>query len=343
MKIAFTGSTGFLGRHAVPLLLEAGHEVVAISRSGNADAGATGVAADVLDSAALDAAFEGCSVVVHAAGIVSHELAEADRVFRVHVEGTRNVIAAAKKAKVSRLVMISTSGTIAVSDKSDFLGTEDGADPEHFIQGWPYYRAKRYAEQEALAAADESLEVICLNPSLLLGPGDDPTGASTHAVRVFLDEGVPVAPGGGISFVDVRDVGTAIVAALSQGTPSGRYLLAGGNMSFKDFYERLARITGQSAPVVAMPELTRKALQWMPRWGRDKGIGVGIGPTISREDMELASHYWYADSAKAAAELGWNPRGPNETLDDTVADIQAGRRAAYERYGQGLAGTATQT
>lgn len=334
MKIAFTGATGFLGRHAVPLMVADGHEVVAISRSGADVQGAKGVAADVLDAQALAQACAGCEVIVHAAGIVSHELAEAQRVFEVHVDGTRHIIEAARAAKVGRLVMISTSGTIAVSDKADFLGTEDGPDPEGFIQGWPYYRAKRYAEQEALAAADDSLQVICLNPSLLLGPGDDPTGASTHAVRVFLDEGVPVAPGGGISFVDVRDVGTAIVSALSQGQSGHRYLLSGGNMTFLDFYERLARMTGQSAPVAAMPGLTRKALKWMPRWGRDKGIGVGVGPTISREDMELASHYWYADSAKATAELGWMARCPNETLDDTVADIEAARRAAYTRYSQ---------
>jgi dihydroflavonol-4-reductase len=334
MKIAFTGSTGFLGRHATPALAGAGHEVIALSRSGRSCDQSTGLSADVLDPASLIDAFEGCEVVVHAAGFVSHELAEAERVYAVHVDGTRNVIAAAKAAGVRRLVMISSSGTIAVSDQPDFCGTEDGPSPERFISSWPYYRAKRYSEQDALAAADASLEVVCLNPSLLLGPGDDVAGASTHAVRVFLDEGVPIAPGGGISFVDVRDVAQAIVAALSQGRSGERYLLAGGNMSFQDFYERLARITGQSGPVAAMPAITRKALQWMPRWGRSKGIGVGIGPTISREDMELASHFWYADSAKAAAELHWTPRGPNQTLDDTVADIEAKRRAAFERYGQ---------
>jgi len=332
MKITFTGATGFLGRHAVPLLVQEGHEVVALSRSGAAPDGATGHKADVQKPRTLGRAMKGAEVVIHAAGVVSHELAEAQRVFQVHVEGTRNVIAAAKKAKVRRLILISTSGTIAVSDASDFLGTEDGPDPERFIQGWPYYRAKRYAEQEALAAADETLEVVCLNPSLLLGPGDDPPGASTHAVQVFLDEGVPLAPGGGISYVDVRDVAVAIGLALHSGTSGERYLLAGGNMRFKDFYERLARITGQSPPVAAMPDLARKALGWMPRWGRDKGIGVGIGPTISREDMELASHFWYADSAKAASELGWHPRCPNATLDDTIADIQDARRRAFQAY-----------
>ena len=104
-----------------------------------------------------------------------------------------------------------------MSDQPDFVGTEEGPSPERFIQAWPYYRAKRYAEHLALSAADEDLEVVCLNPSLLLGPGDEPAGASTHAVRVFLDEGVPIAPPGGISFVDVRDVAQAIGLAIHAG------------------------------------------------------------------------------------------------------------------------------
>lgn len=331
MKIAFTGATGFLGRHAVAQLAK-DHEVVAISRSGSAPEGVSGVAADVLDVAALTSAFAGCDAVVHAAGRVSHELAEAESVYRVHVDGTRNAVAAAQEAGVPRFVLVSTSGTIAVSDAPDFVGTEDGPSPEPFIQAWPYYRSKLYAEQIALAAADDTLEVICLNPSLLLGPGDDPNGASTHAVRVFLDEGVPVCPPGAISFVDVRDVTQAIDAALTVEQSGRRYLLAGGNMRFKEFYDRLARITGRSAPVAAMPGLARTALKWFPGWGRDRGIGIGVGPTISREDMELASHYWTADSSRAKAELAWAPRGPGETLDDTVADILDQRGRAFERY-----------
>jgi dihydroflavonol-4-reductase len=331
MKVGFTGATGFLGRHAVPRLA-VDHEVVAISRGGAAPDGVRGVAADVLDADALTAAFEGCEVVVHAAGRVSHDLANAQSVYEVHVDGTRNTMLAARAAGVRRVVMVSSSGTIAVSDDPDFLGTEDGPSPAVFTQSWPYYRAKLYAEQVALEAADAELEVVCLNPSLLLGPGDDAAGASTHAVRVFLDEGVPVAPPGGISFVDVRDLAEAIVSALTAGQSGHRYLLAGGNMRFREFYDRLARITGRTGPVGSMPGLAREALRWFPRWGRERGIGVGFGPTISREDMELASHFWYADSSRASAAFGWVPRGPGETLDDTVADILDRRGRAFEKY-----------
>jgi dihydroflavonol-4-reductase len=231
---------------------------------------------------------------------------------------------------VKRVVYLSTSGTIAVSDDPEFMGTEESPSPDAIIASWPYYRSKRYAEQVALETDD--IEIICLNPSLLLGPGDEPGGVSTHSVQVFLDQGVPVAPAGGISFVDVRDVVNAIEASLTCGTPGDRYLLAGGNMRFFEFYSRLARITGRDAPVMSMPSITRRALGWFPKWGRNNGISAGVGPVISRADMELASHFWYADSSKAASELGWTPRGPTETLEDTVSDILDKRERSFQMY-----------
>ena len=103
-------------------------------------------------------------------------------------------------------------------------------------------------------------------------------------------------------------------------------------MRFVDFYARLARITGRDAPLLSMPSVTRKALNWFPRWGKESGISAGVGPTISREDLELASHYWYADSAKATAELQWTSRDPIETLEDTAFDILERQNRAFARY-----------
>ena len=329
MRIAITGSTGFLGRHLVERLAP-NHDLVCISRSGEAPEGCTAKKVDIVRGRGLKAAFTKADVVVHAAGMVSHELDRAADTWAVHVVGTEKVLEAAKAAKVRRVVYLSTPGTLAVSADPDAMATEKSPVPEALIARWPYYRSKLYAEQLALAYSVP--EVICLNPSLLLGPGDTVGGASTHAVRVFLDQGVPFAPSGGISFVDVRDVAVAVEQALTAGRPGSQYLLAGANMRFVDFYARLARITGRDAPLVSMPNVTRKALQWFPRWGRESGVSAGIGPTISREDLELASHYWYADSAKANLELEWSPRDPLATLEDTAFDILERQNRAFARY-----------
>ena len=329
MRIAITGSTGFLGRHVVERL-SGNHELVCISRSGHAPDGCTPKKIDIVNGRGLKAAFSKVDVVVHAAGIVSHELARAEETWAVHVVGTEKVLEAAKSAKVRRVVYLSTSGTLAVSDDPNVVATEAGPVPESIISRWPYYRSKLYAEQVAMSYSTP--EVVCLNPSLLLGPGDTIGGVSTHSVRVFLDHGIPFAPSGGISFVDVRDVASAVERALTHGEAGSRYLLAGANMRFVEFYAKLARITGRSEPLLSMPTVTGKALQWFPQWGKESGISMGIGPSISREDLELASHYWYADSAKATAELNWMPRDPMATLEDTAFDILDRQNKAFDRY-----------
>jgi len=329
MRIAITGSTGFLGRHLVDRLADQ-HDLVCISRSGDAPKACAGKKIDVVNGRGLKAAFAKVDVVVHSAGLVSHEPESAADTWAVHVVGTQNVLDAAKAAKVRRVVYLSTSGTLAVSADPNALATEDSPVPESLISQWPYYRSKLYAEQLALAYSGP--EVICLNPSLLLGPGDSVGGASTHSVRVFLDHGVPFAPPGGISFVDVRDVSAAVELALTEGRPGAKYLLAGANMLFVDFYSRLARITGRDEPMMSMPGLTRKALRWFPRWGKESGVNAGIGPTISREDLELASHYWYADSSRAIAELGWSSRDPMSTLEDTAFEILDSQNKAFAKY-----------
>ncbi len=329
MKIAITGSTGFLGRHIVERLSR-DHELVCISRSGTAPEGCTAKKIDVVKGRGLKAAFARADVIIHAAGLVSHSLDRAEETWAVHVTGTANVLEAARSARVGRLIHLSTSGTAAVSAQSGFVGTEDSASPEPIIAAWPYYRSKLYSEQLALAA--EGLEVISINPSLLLGPGDELGGASTNAVSVFLDHGVPFAPPGSISYVDVRDVAEAVERALTRGRSGERYLLASGNMSFEDFYARLARMTGRDAPVASMPALTRRALKWFPGWGRERGISAGVGPVINREDLDLACHHWTVDSSKAQRDLEWTPRCPNQTLEDTLSDLIAKKRSRFTRF-----------
>ena len=330
MKIAITGATGFLGRHVVERLAST-HELRCISRSGNAPEGTDGLAADVTDPSALARAFADIDVVIHGAGMVSHEQIDAGRLWDVHVTGTECVVAACRASGVRRLVHISTSGTVAVSTDENFVGTEDMADPLQTIATWPYYRSKLFAEHVARDAADENLEVVILNPSLLLGPGDDLLGASTDCVRMHLDHSIPFPPPGGISYVDVRDVAQAVELALERGGRSGeRYLLGPGNQTFFHFYESLSRITGRPIPFTALPKRTGRLLDMLPKLGKAKGLGLGA--TLSREQLALSCHYWYVDDSRAREALGWNPRDPFRTLEDTVFDIKERRRRVADLY-----------
>ena len=310
-KYLVTGATGFLGSHLVAGLRARGHEVLPFSRSSGGD---------VLDAAAVRAAAAGCEGAFHCAGKVSRDDADAEELYRVHVDGTKTVLAACKGAGVRRVVVASSSGTVAISEDPDHVATEDDETPIGIVARFPYYRAKLFAERAALAANDAHFEVVAVNPSLLLGPGDE-RGSSTEDIRLLLERRVPFVPPGGASFVDARDAAEGMVLAMERGEPGRRYLLAACNLTVRELFARVARIAGVSAPALPMPrapQLARTGAKLLDRALRRVGGSLPVDPV----SVEMAHYYWYASSARAERELGWTHRDANETLADTVRDLR---------------------
>ena len=116
---------------------------------------------------------------------------------------------------------------------------------------------------------------------------------------------MPMAPSGGLAFVDVRDVVNAIFLALEHGRGGERYLLNGCNTLFSEYYKRLARIADVPTPLMTMPKQTKGVLGLFPKW---KDVGNMLGLDISRHDLLLASHFWYCDCQKARTELYWEAK-----------------------------------
>lgn len=323
VKYLVTGATGFLGRHLALRLADAGHEVLALARStvrAPEHPGVRAVKGDILDTASLREHVVGCDGVFHCAGRVSRDPADAAALWEVHVVGTRNVMEAAKAAGVRRVAYASTSGTIAISDDPDHVATEDDPCPLRFIERFAYYRSKLYAEYEALEHARKGLDVVVVNPSLLLGPGDV-HGSSTGDVKRFLDGRIPMVPAGGMAYVDARDAADAMVLAMDKGTSGRRYLINASNCTLADFFGRLSRLTGVKGPSLKMMPGTTLA-----RWGA-KALEraakvVGAEPPVDAESAEMGQLYWYCSSARAEKELGWRARDAVATLADTVADLR---------------------
>jgi len=328
-----TGATGFLGRHLVRALLDKGHEVVALvhertGRAGELPPEVTRVEGDVRDRASIEKALGPCDGVFHCAGKVSRRPEDAEALYKLHVEGTKNVLDACIARGVRRVVVASTSGTIAVSDDPDHIATEDDVAPIGLINRWPYYRSKFFAEKAALerhgaplADGSGTLEVVCVNPALLLGPGDV-NGSSTEDVRLFLERKIPVIPPGGLSYVDARDAAQAMVLAMERGIGGRRYLIGACNLTIKEFFARLERVSGVRGPVVPMPrqarDIARTGAEMLERLTTRFGIPAAIDPV----SIDMAHFYWYLDATLAENELGWSPRDPVETLVDTVRDLE---------------------
>ncbi len=331
-----TGSTGFLGRHLVTALRAHGHDVVAVVRNAtDVPAGVAPVRGDVLDRASIERAAAGCDGVFHCAGKVSRRPEDAEELQRLHVEGTKNVLDACISKGVRRAVVASTSGTVAVSDDPDRISTEEDEAPIGILNRWPYYRAKLFAEKAAFerhgvalpnvanATNGETFEVVCVNPTLLLGPGDV-NGSSTEDVRLFLERKIPATPPGGISFVDARDAAEGMRLAMEKGVGGRRYLLGACNLTLREFFARLERVSGVRAPLIPMirakqaTEIARAGAKMLEALTTRLGVPMPIDPI----SLDMAHFYWYLDASLAENELGWTPRDPSETLADTVKDLE---------------------
>jgi len=316
VRVLVTGATGFLGRELVPLLAGAGHRLRVLARGGADEARALGaevVHAPLEDRDAVRRALASIEVLYHLAGKVDFNPRHSSELYRLHVEGTRTLLEDALSAGVSRVVVASSSGTIAVGAEAR-EATEDDDYPIALVAGWPYYLSKIYQEKTALRFHREAgLPVVVLNPSLLLGPGDAGL-TSTDLVFKFLERRIPAMPSGGLSFIDVRDAASVFAAALDRGRPGERYLLGGANMTFADLFGRLARLSGVKAPRVTLPSAATVAgarlLERFHAW-RD------TDPPVSGQEVEMAERYWYLDSSKARSELDLVTRDPQETIFET--------------------------
>lgn len=321
MRILVTGGTGFLGGALVPLLAREGHQLRVLARGGAPAAEALGaeiVRAPLEDDAAVRRALDRIDAVYHLAGEVAFSPDDPSRLYALHVEATRRLLEACAAADVERVVLASSSGTIACA-REERVATEADPYPLREVAGWPYYLSKIFQEKTALRIhRDTGLAVVVLNPSLLLGPGDHRL-SSTDVVWKALARRIPAMPSGGISFVDVRDAAQAFAAALVKGRPGERYLLSGANMSFREFLGRIARLSGSAAPRLSLPSAWNVAgarlLEKLASW-RDRE------PAIDAAEVEMGERWWWCDASKAAAELGFASRDPQETLFETVRFLE---------------------
>ncbi len=323
-KTLVTGATGFLGTHLLDRLQErSGSDLRVLARSEEVALGERGVEivqGSILSPESVEAASSSVERIFHLAGRVSREPDHARDLYDLHVVGTKHLLIAAIEAGVERIVLVSTSGTIAVTEDGRDIPDETGPRPVKLIGGWPYYTSKLYQEEEAERAckAGGGPELVIVHPSLLLGPGDDRL-SSTEDVLKFLAGDIPVVPPGGINFVDVRDAAAAVEAAMERGRAGEHYLVGGPNWTMAYFFERLERLTKVKGPRL---KLSNELYDWSSKALDAFYRQIDKAPPVDRIGAEMARRFWYCDSSKAERELGFEARDPYETLYDTVAYIK---------------------
>jgi dihydroflavonol-4-reductase len=318
-----TGGTGFLGSHLVKQLVADGTKDIRVMATAIpdwlVDLGVEPFEGSITKADDVKRAVEGIRDVYHLAGKVSRERDDSRDMFAVHVDGTRLLCDAGRDAGVKTIVLASTSGTIAVTEKGEVIPDETFPQPLDIISRWPYYASKAYQEMAALERFNgKGLRLAIMNPSLLLGPGDDRL-SSTKVVLDFMARKISAVPGGGLSFVDVRDAARCFQAAMKKGRHGERYLLGAANWTFTKFFGRLERLTKVSAPKLALPsKLMVTGSQLVDAFFKQWKLASPVEPGA----IEMAQHFWYVNCNKAARELAFNPRDPGETLQDTVSYLR---------------------
>lgn len=311
-----TGGTGFVGRNLAEVLSEAGWRVTALVRPGSKaghleELGIETVEGRLEEAESLRAAMpEALDVVFHVAAVTSPWRGHRVRQWRTNVEGTRNMLRAAKEKAAGRFVHTST---IAVYGHQ--AGRFDESAEKHGRGSWiGYVNSKAHAEAAVLEAAQGGLDAVILNPGHILGRYDSHNWA--RMFRMVRDDTLPGVPPGAGCFANVREVAEAHLKAAEVGAKGENYLLGGPHESFLALVREIARILDIEPPEKTLPAIAIKTA------ARLKDLAsrfTGKPPDLTPEGAYLVCQDENFSSAKAKGTLDYGYRPIADSLIESYA------------------------
>jgi nucleoside-diphosphate-sugar epimerase len=320
VRVLVTGASGFVGSWAVPALLAAGHDVVALVR----DPGKAGRVlarrgvepdavdlrpGDILDAASVAAALDGCHGVIHAAAGIGVTSGGQVPVFEQNVVGTRNVVGQAVTAGCDPVVHVSTIAVFVPPDGPVITTESRLASPRN-----EYGRSKVASEHELRAMQDDGVPVTIVYPGGVLGPDQPHLDATLEGIAGARRTGWPMAPGG-VCLVDVRDLAALLAALVAPGQGPRRVLAGGHFTSWPALGDRTDEILGVRARRVPFPKpliyATGSFLDLLRR-------RFTIGYPLTRDAAEVMVTMVPTDDAPSIEPLGITWRPLDETLTDAL-------------------------
>ena len=313
-----TGASGFLGGHIARLLVEQGRSVRVLvrgssNREGIADLPVEAVSGDLRDPASLGSALDGCRELFHVAADYRLWAPNPAEIYASNVEGTRNILQAAAAAGVERVVYTSTVGCIGLPANGEG-GDEDTTVSLSEMEG-PYKRSKYLAEQVALEFAAEGLPLVVVNPTAPVGEGDRKPTPTGRIIVDFLRGAMPAYLDAGLNMVDVRDVARGHLAAMEQGVSGERYILGGRNMTLREIFEALSKISGRPAPKIRIPYAAAYAYGAMSTAAARLS---GRAPRAPLDAVRMARRKMFVKSAKAEREIGFTAAPEEKAFERAI-------------------------
>jgi dihydroflavonol-4-reductase len=306
MKAFVTGATGFVGSHVATVLAEQGADLRLLVRTGSDPKNIQGlnadrVVGDLCEPESIDRAMAGCDVVFHVAADYRLWVRDPAQMYRANVEGTRTILQAARKNGVRRVVYTSSVATMGFTVKNNPVDESSPVSLENMIGH--YKRSKYMAEEVAIAAGHDGIDVVVVNPSTPVGEQDIKPTPTGRIVVDFLKKKFPAYVDTGLNMVDVRECARGHVAALEKGRSGERYILGGENLTLKQILDKLAAITGLPSPRVRLPYAVALASGVVDTVVT--GVVLRREPRVTLDAVRMGRKKMFVSSAKAERELGW--------------------------------------
>jgi dihydroflavonol-4-reductase len=317
-RVLVSGANGFVGSAVVRALLRHGYPVRALLRPSSdatnlEDLAVETAYGDLLDPASLEPALAGCRGLFHVAADYRLWAPDPRRIRTTNLRGTHNILIAANRAGVERIVHTSSVATLGLHADATPANEDTPAHLDDMIGA--YKRSKFLSEALARRCAQAGNDIVIVNPAAPVGPRDrkpTPTG------RMILDAArgrMPAYVDTGLDIVHVDDVAEGHVLAFERGQRGRRYVLGGENLSLRRILAIVAELSGRRAPSIRLPHgalvpIAHVAEAWARR--------TGHAPNLTVAGVKLARHKMYFTSARAEAELGYRARPAHDALADAT-------------------------
>jgi dihydroflavonol-4-reductase len=309
-----TGASGFLGWHVAHALAERGYRVRALCRPASQirELDVERVTGDLRDPDSLRRAVEGCALVFHVAADYRLWSKNPGDLYSSNVDGTRNLLDAARRARVDRVVYTSTVGCIGLLPGRD--GDEQTPVSIAGMAGH-YKRSKWLAEQVALEKAAAGLPVVIVNPTAPVGDHDWKPTPTGKVIVDFLRNKLPAFVDTGLNLVDARDTAIGHLLAAEKGNSGERYILGCQNLTLEQILGRLAALSGKRAPRIKIPYAVAYATGAITT---ALAQVTGKPPLAPLEGVKMSRKKMFVTHAKAARELGFAPRPIEDALKRAI-------------------------
>ena len=325
--ILVTGATGFVGSAVLRALRARGAAVRALARPTSPRGNLEGVqcqvvVGDMTDPAAMRRAAAGARYVFHVAADYRLWARDPAALRRANLEGTKAVMTAALEAGAERIVYTSSVATLRAGDAASAVDETAALEEGEAVGAYKQSKvaAERLVERMVL---EQGLPAVIVNPSTPVGPRDVKPTPTGRMVLEAAQGRIPAFVDTGLNIVHVDDVAAGHVAALERGRIGERYILGGEDLTLRALLADIAALTGRRPPTLALPRRPLYALAYAA-----EGVAALTGrePMLTRDALKMASHHMFFTSAKATAELGYQPRPYREALADAIAWHRAAGR-----------------